>query len=199
MLYTACDVLYNNRTNVRIIFRKDFKGTDTNTKLSTSWKHWISQIDLRTCFTCKDNNGKIYHISETPYPKPPVHVACRCVLVSMPSIDAGEATDSGTEGADYYIKYYGRLPDNYISTDEAKSIGWKKRKGNLNMIAPGKSIGGDVYDNDDRHLPEKPGRTWYEADINYKSGYRNDQRIVYSNDGLIFATFDHYKTFMEIN
>ena len=117
----------------------------------------------------------------------------------MPSIDAGEATDSGTEGADYYIKYYGRLPDNYINKSEAKNIGWKKRKGNLNMIAPGKSIGGDVYKNTDHLLPEKPGRTWYEADINYKSGYRSDQRIVYSNDGLIFATYDHYDTFIAIN
>ena len=117
----------------------------------------------------------------------------------MPSIDAGEATDSGTEGADYYLKYYGRLPDNYIGSDEAINIGWENRKGNLGTVAPGKSIGGGIYENRNHHLPEKPGRTWYEADINYKSRYRSDQRIVYSNDGLIFATFDHYKTFMEIN
>jgi len=48
------------------------------------------------------------------------------------------------------------------------------------------------------HLPEKPGRIWYEADINYSGGYRNSERILYSNDGLIFITLDHYRTFIEI-
>jgi len=117
----------------------------------------------------------------------------------MPSIDAGEATDSGTEGADYYLKYYGRLPDNYISPNEAVSIGWVRSKGNLSIVLPGKSIGGGLYKNKDHRLPEKQGRIWREADINYKSGYRGTQRIVYSNDGLLFATFDHYDTFIAIN
>lgn len=36
---------------------------------------------------------------------------------------------------------------------------------------------------------------WHE---NYTGGYRNTQRIVFSNDGLIFVTYDHYKTFAEI-
>ena len=42
------------------------------------------------------------------------------------------------------------------------------------------------------------GRIWYEADINYKRGYRNTQRLLFSNDGLIFVTYDHYETFAEI-
>jgi len=54
------------------------------------------------------------------------------------------------------------------------------------------------YYNDDGHLPGAPGRIWYEADINYKTGKRNTQRIVWSNDGLIFVTYDHYETFYEI-
>ncbi len=48
------------------------------------------------------------------------------------------------------------------------------------------------------HLPQENNRIWYEADINYKEGKRNSQRIVWSNDGLIFVTYDHYKTFYEI-
>lgn len=174
-------------------------NTNTKYKESTSWKCWMSKIDLKTCIPCKENHGKIYHISENIYPKPPLHIACRCMIVRMSSIDAGNLTDSGTDGADYYIKYYGRLPDNYISTNEAKSLGWKKRSGNLNIVAPGKSIGGDIYKNTDHHLPHKIGRIWREADINYRSGYRGTQRIVYSNDGLIFATYDHYETFIAIN
>ena len=39
---------------------------------------------------------------------------------------------------------------------------------------------------------------WYEADINYTGGYRNGHRILYSNDGLMFATYDHYETFYEL-
>ena len=59
-------------------------------------------------------------------------------------------------------------------------------------------IGGDVFANSASKLPSTPGRVWYEADINYKKGKRNKQRIVWSNDGLIFVTYDHYETFYEI-
>ena len=59
-------------------------------------------------------------------------------------------------------------------------------------------IGGDIYENRNGKLPTENGRIWYEADINYSSGFRNTERILYSNDGLIFVTYDHYKTFYEI-
>lgn len=52
--------------------------------------------------------------------------------------------------------------------------------------------------NGGKNMPHKDGRVWYEADINYKTGKRNTQRIVWSNDGLIFVTYDHYDTFYEI-
>ncbi len=55
-----------------------------------------------------------------------------------------------------------------------------------------------TYYNDDGHLPTLKGRIWNEADINYKSAKRNSQRIIWSNDGLLFVTYDHYKTFFEI-
>ena len=59
-------------------------------------------------------------------------------------------------------------------------------------------IGGDTYKNREGRLPDKAGRTWYEADINYTKGYRNQERILYSNDGLVFVTYDHYQTFFEV-
>ena len=55
-----------------------------------------------------------------------------------------------------------------------------------------------IYLNKDGHLPNAPGRIWYDADINYYNGKRNAHRILWSNDGLIFVTYDHYQTFMEI-
>lgn len=55
-----------------------------------------------------------------------------------------------------------------------------------------------IYENDNGHLPSARGRIWYEADINYSGGFRGEHRILYSNDGLIFVTYDHYSTFVEI-
>lgn len=54
------------------------------------------------------------------------------------------------------------------------------------------------YENSNKHLPDALGRIWYEADINYTQGRRNRHRIVWSNDGLMFVTYDHYNTFYEI-
>ena len=56
----------------------------------------------------------------------------------------------------------------------------------------------DIYKNREGKLPSAPGRVWHEADINYNKGYRNRERILYSNDGLIFVTYDHYQTFYEM-
>ena len=62
----------------------------------------------------------------------------------------------------------------------------------------GKIVEVFVFANSSAKLPSALGRVWYEADINYGGGKRNRQRIVYSNDGLMFATYDHYQTFYEI-
>ena len=81
---------------------------------------------------------------------------------------------------------------------EAKVLGWKAILGNLTDVAPGKMIGGDIYQNRNGHLPQAPGRIWYEADINFTNGYRTRHRILYSNDGLIFVSYDHANTFYEL-
>lgn len=97
-----------------------------------------------------------------------------------------------------YIKAHHRLPDNFITKKEAGKLGWTASRGNLWAVAPGKSIGGDVFHNREKKLPVKSGRVWYEADINYTGGKRNQYRMIYSNDGLIYITEDHYRTFKEI-
>ncbi len=115
----------------------------------------------------------------------------------MRTLKAGLATDSN-EGADEYLLKNKKLPENYITKEEAKNAGWISWKGNLSDVLPGKVIGGDLFENRSLKLPSSPGRVGYEADINYKSGYRNNSRILYSNDGLIFVSYDHYETFIEI-
>lgn len=165
---------------------------------SKKWKMWRSVLDVKTCKDCREKHGKIYKMVEIVKPRPPLHINCRCIIEKMKVILAGNATHYGTKGADWYLKYYGKLPDYYLSKEEAKSLGWRHKKGNLQTIVPGKMIFGGIYDNDDNKLPTAADRIWYEADINYQSGHRNAERIVFSSDGLIFATYNHYETFFEI-
>lgn len=117
--------------------------------------------------------------------------------------DAGETlAEDGSytskEDVALYLHQYGRLPDNFITKKEAEAAGWVSSEGNLWEVAPGMSIGGSRFGNYEGALPEKDGRTWYECDINFDGGFRGAERIIYSNDGLIYYTGDHYKTFEEL-
>ncbi|MEG1105977.1 MAG: ribonuclease domain-containing protein [Eubacterium sp.] len=94
-----------------------------------------------------------------------------------------------------YIHTYNKLPNNFITKEKAEKLGWNSKEGNLEEVAKGKSIGGSHFGNYDGKLPEKKGRNWKECDINYTGGRRNAERIIYSNDGLIYYTGDHYKNF----
>ena len=94
-----------------------------------------------------------------------------------------------------YIHAYGQLPSNYITKKRATELGWVSEEGNLSDVLPGKSIGGSAFGNYEKLLPEAEGRKYYECDIDYTGGYRNAKRLVYSNDGLIYYTEDHYNTF----
>jgi hypothetical protein len=97
-----------------------------------------------------------------------------------------------------YLVAHRSLPDYYIKKQDARSRGWDARSGNLCDVLPGRAIGGDRFSNREGQLPNKPGRVWYEADINYRCGHRGADRIVYSGDGLIYVTTDHYKTFRRL-
>ena len=96
-----------------------------------------------------------------------------------------------------YLKEHGELPEYYITKSEAKSLGWVPSKGNLCEVAPGRAIGGDIWTNRQKSLPTKSGRRYFETDLNYNCGNRNADRVVFSNDGLVFVTFDHYRSFEE--
>lgn len=97
-----------------------------------------------------------------------------------------------------YIHTYGKLPVNYITKKEAQDMGWDPSKGNLSDILPGMSIGGSAFGNYEGALPRANGRRYFECDIDYDGGYRGAKRLVYSNDGLVFYTEDHYNTFEQI-
>ena len=106
-----------------------------------------------------------------------------------------DGTYTSKEEVAAYIYEFGHLPDNFITKKEAKELGWESKEGNLAEVAPGMSIGGDYFGNYEGLLPEEDGRDYYECDINSDGGYRGAERIVFSDDGLIYYTEDHYESF----
>lgn len=96
-----------------------------------------------------------------------------------------------------YVRQNNRLPDYYITKNQARKLGWKPETGNLCEVLPGKAIGGDHFGNRENRLPKIKSRKYFEADINYNCGRRGSDRLIYSSDGLIFITKDHYKTFQK--
>lgn len=123
----------------------------------------------------------------TPTPKP----------TAVPPTEAPVAEDGIYDSKDevaLYIHLYGHLPSNYITKKEAQELGWTG--GSLEPYAPGKCIGGDYFGNYEHQLPTKKGRTYHECDIGTLGrSSRGAKRIVYSNDGLIYYTGDHYEHF----
>ena len=170
---------------------------DPPTGQSSRWKHWMTEQDPKVCSACEAMQGKIYGIYEDANPAPPLHPNCRCEIEVMKSVIAGFGTRDGINGADWWLKHNGKLPDYYITWDDLYDLDYKRGKP-PKKYAPYTMIYGGIYDNENNHLPSAPGRIWYEADINYYEGQRNRHRIVWSNDGLIFVTYDHYHTFYEI-
>lgn len=105
-----------------------------------------------------------------------------------------DGTYTTKEDVARYIHTYGHLPDNFITKKQAQALGWEG--GSLEPYAPGKCIGGSRFGNYEGILPEKDGRTYTECDIDtLGASKRGAKRIVFSNDGLIYYTKDHYETF----
>lgn len=97
-----------------------------------------------------------------------------------------------------YIRQYHRLPDYYVTKKIARSRGWNASVGNLCQVLPGKVIGGDIFANRERQLPSAYRRVWREADINYRCGRRGAERLLYSNDGLIYVSRNHYRDVVQV-
>ena len=106
-----------------------------------------------------------------------------------------DGTYTSKEDVAEYLHTYGHLPSNFIKKKAAQKLGWVSSEGNLWDVAPGMSIGGDYFGNYEGNLPEAKDRDYYECDIDFDGSYRGAKRIVYSNDGLIYYTEDHYETF----
>ncbi len=126
-------------------------------------------------------------------------------LPDAPEADPGTSDSAVTEGAYYYdlehvvlyLDRYGVLPDNYITKDEARALGWEG--GSVENYLDGAAIGGDRFGNREGLLPKAAGRSYTECDIDTDGqSSRSAKRLVFSNDGLYFYTEDHYETFDEL-
>ena len=94
-----------------------------------------------------------------------------------------------------YVKANKQLPDYYLTKSEARNQGWIASKGNLCDVLPGRAIGGDKFSNREKTLPK--GEQYFEADVNYNCGHRNADRIVFTKNGEVWLTHDHYKSFQK--
>ena len=107
--------------------------------------------------------------------------------------EGGEYTSA--EDVALYLHLYAHLPQNFITKKDARALGWNG--GGLDDYAVGKCIGGDRFGNYEGLLPDAPGREYHECDIDtLHAASRGAKRIVYSNDGLIYYTEDHYESFI---
>ena len=107
--------------------------------------------------------------------------------------EGGEYTSA--EDVALYLHLYAHLPQNFITKKDARALGWNG--GGLDDYADGKCIGGDRFGNYEGLLPDAPGREYHECDIDtLHAASRGAKRIVYSNDGLIYYTEEHYESFI---
>ncbi len=141
-------------------------------------------------------------------------LAALLLLLLLPLLPAGPAAGGEAEVAAFArqlrlrdvdsfaeavaaVRATGRLPRRYVTKDEAEGLGWRPGS-DLCDSAPGRAIGGDRFGNRERRLPEKRGRRWFEADLDFACGRRGAKRLVWSSDGLVYVTIDHYETFREV-
>ena len=139
-----------------------------------------------------DDSGEFPVVTDVP--KPSATPNPTATPTPEPAIDEDGWYYSKDDVA-LYIYTYSKLPDNFITKSEAQSLGWTG--GTVENYKEGAAIGGDKFGNREGLLPKKNGRQYYECDIDTKGrGSRGTRRIVFSNDGLIYYTDDHYDSFI---
>ena len=95
------------------------------------------------------------------------------------------------------VRRDGHLPPRWLTKDAAERAGWRPGL-DLCAAARGHAIGGDRFGNREHRLPERRGRAWHEADLDFACGRRGAKRLLWSSDGLVYVTVDHYETFEQV-
>jgi ribonuclease T1 len=167
---------------------------------------WLSNyLDLQTADTLSQSAGGLVLLdgeTQTLEPAPSAEETTQAdettELGTQPEATQAAIDENGSytssEDVSLYLNTYGRLPENFITKSEARALGWSG--GGLDNYSYGKCIGGDRFGNNEGLLPESGGRQYYECDIDtLHRDSRGAKRIVFSNDGLIYFTQNHYDSF----
>ena len=165
-----------------------------NTILSSDFLQYHHRGSCKIpCEDCISKNNRVFENNvEKPLVGDENHPHCDCYYSEVQTKTAGSVSSRGIDGPDYWLKYYGKLPEYYITKEEAiNKYGWNSRRNTIFGKTNGKMIGGDIYRNDSIILPIKEGRTWKYCDVDYDSGGRSKLRLFYSNDGLMFFSTNH--------
>jgi hypothetical protein len=175
----------------------------TPTSIIWVWYMWFTQIDLRTCPTCYTRHGDLVsydyvHDSENSHTLPPLHEHCRCTLREQRFTIPRQIAKRNPFLEEIIDLLKGIFSGRFIDTITTHVRGWLPRRAQATYLPGGRSIGGDIFENRAGKLPDAPGRVWREADVNDTPQSRGGHRIVVSNDGLAFVTFDHYMTFVPV-
>lgn len=142
----------------------------------------VEGVLLPTFFAGEDSAAAVTATPAEPSDAPPNELALD---------EDGEYTSK--DELALYIHLYGHLPGNFVTKAEAEAAGWTG--GAVGKVLPGKSIGGDRYYNREGLLPKAKGRIWTECDVGDRRNTRGGERIVFSNDGLVYYSPDHYDSF----
>lgn len=169
---------------------------DLATPMLTGWTLSSAQAD--TLLTARSKKNKA-----TPTPKPtktprPTETVAPTEAPAATPAPTPEGPITEPQAIADYLFTYGQLPDNFITKKEAQALGWDSTRNYVSDVAPGKCIGGDRFGNYEGILPTAKGRQYYECDCYYIKGKRNAYRIIFSNDGSVYYTADHYQTFTPV-
>lgn len=169
---TSCDELTDLAEEIKdeIQSEIDWGNDDSSEDLDSDYDSTESTTSTESSYTSSsDVDSSIYEIDEN-------------------------GTYTSKDDVAMYIYVYNKLPSNFMTKKEAQALGWSG--GSLEKYAPGKCIGGDRFGNYEGLLPKKSGRSYTECDIDTLGATsRGAKRIVFSNDGLIYYTDNHYETF----
>lgn len=170
----------------------DAGGTEESTQMDVSDPEEDESISLESDSPENESEEDGFDLSESSKP-----IGASDSPEGTQSVDAALPEDgvyTSKEDVALYLHIYGHLPDNFITKKEAEALGWEG--GSLEPYAPGKCIGGSRFGNYEGLLPEAQGRSYTECDIDtLGADRRGTKRIVFSNDGLIYYTEDHYASF----
>lgn len=187
--------IYLSATNLTIKYGEKAPLTLVNAVKSVAWFSGNTKIAY-----VENGSVSAKSVGETTVTAKCDGMSYNC-KVTVVSGESEELTEDGIytskEKVALYIHTYQKLPSNFITKEEAQSLGWSG--GSLLQYAPYKCLGGDKYFNYEGKLPSETGRQYYECDINTLGALqRGTERLVYSNDGLIYYTPDHYETFVPL-